>query len=178
MRLSLFFPEAFPDPAWAEKTYFLEALEGESAEWVLGRYPDCQLVLRVRPVSRHHAVIRFSKASKRWTIEDLSSTYGTSLNGKGLKPAEPYPLAIGDRFYLANPSTTICVVENEQDTVNTEVQAAQDEVVSASSKTFADALYLALEWLFSAQTYRGKIYRFCVAIIMAALVAAVVILVS
>jgi pSer/pThr/pTyr-binding forkhead associated (FHA) protein len=45
-------------------------------------------------VSRQHA--RFSVAAEGWTLTDLGSSNGTSLNGKDLEPQKAYPLKDGD----------------------------------------------------------------------------------
>ena len=54
----------------------LFALEGDSC--VLGRHPDCNVVLDVRAVSREHA--RLVKVDETFFVEDLKSRNGTFLN--------------------------------------------------------------------------------------------------
>ena len=46
-------------------------------------------------VSRQHAVVRRSEA--RWTVQDLSSTNGTWVNGSRLAAGEARPIGNGDR---------------------------------------------------------------------------------
>jgi hypothetical protein len=64
----------------------------------LGRSRDCAVVLDDAGVSRHHAEIR--PADGGWTIEDLGSTNGLSLNGRQVRGAQP--LQPGDRLELGS----------------------------------------------------------------------------
>ena len=53
-------------------------VEGQHA--VLGRHPDCDVVLDVAAVSRHHAKIIHETG--RYFLEDLGSRNGTFINGQ------------------------------------------------------------------------------------------------
>lgn len=72
------------------------SLDGE--EIILGRHPDCDVVVDVGAVSRHHAKIR-QRGGQYW-IEDLQSRNGTFLNGQLL--TEPELLRIGDRLRICD----------------------------------------------------------------------------
>ena len=50
---------------------------------VIGRRPDCDLVLRDDSVSGHHA--RFGWSGDGWHVEDLGSRNGTYVNGRAVK---------------------------------------------------------------------------------------------
>ena len=50
------------------------------AEVILGRQPDCDVVLGESVVSRRHA--RLASATGGWTISDLNSSMGTFVNGE------------------------------------------------------------------------------------------------
>ena len=52
---------------------------------VIGRRPDCDLVLRDDAVSGHHARIAWDGAG--WQVEDLGSKNGTYVNGRPAKSA-------------------------------------------------------------------------------------------
>ncbi len=65
---------------------------------VIGRSRSCEIVLDDTGVSRRHAEIRPSGAG--WTVEDLGSTNGVSVNGRGLHGVEP--LHPGDRVELGS----------------------------------------------------------------------------
>jgi pSer/pThr/pTyr-binding forkhead associated (FHA) protein len=59
---------------------------------LIGRSPDCDVVLRNATVSRRHAEIR--NEGEQWVVEDLGSKHGTGVNGTPL--AGPTPLHEGD----------------------------------------------------------------------------------
>jgi DNA-binding response OmpR family regulator len=63
---------------------------------VLGRAPECDVVLEGRLISRQHAAI--SRAGQVYTLEDLDSHNGTTVNGQRL--AAPWQLRNGDRIEL------------------------------------------------------------------------------
>ncbi len=69
---------------------------------IIGRDPDCDMVLQPMSVSRHHAAIRHYAAITQHTgyfmLEDMGSTRGTSLNGRRL--TEPSLLRSGDMIEL------------------------------------------------------------------------------
>jgi hypothetical protein len=74
------------------------AVEGKAIELVpdaiMGRKESNHVMVDDPGVSRQHA--RFSVASEGWTLTDLGSSNGTSLNGKELEPNKAYPLKDGD----------------------------------------------------------------------------------
>lgn len=63
----------------------------------LGRWPDNDIVLPDRMVSRHHAQIR--KVGSQFLLEDLESTNGTYVNGERI--TGPYVLQDGDVVQIA-----------------------------------------------------------------------------
>jgi DNA-binding response OmpR family regulator len=69
-------------------------LPGERA--VLGRAPECDIVIEGRLISRQHAAI--TRRGAAYTIEDLGSHNGTSVNGQPLRG--PWTLRDGDRIEL------------------------------------------------------------------------------
>jgi len=90
----------------AEEIPFLIAPTGEirgerwplhKEEFIIGRGPDCDLVVPNRQVSRHHAIIR--KHGTSYFIEDLGSKNGTYLNGKPVEA--PAALQDGDEIQIA-----------------------------------------------------------------------------
>ena len=174
-KLTLHFVEGFGDPVWEKLDYELQAPEQETGEWVLGRSPTAQLTLNLRTISARHAVISYSYANDCWSISDLGSQNGTYLNGTRVAPPRrPQPIAIGDRIDLG-PRARIQVVENAQDTVpehelgpptiasttpiETPTPAPAQTPPPPPARTYADAAYYALQWLFSGSTVAGKVYR-------------------
>jgi len=71
-------------------------LDGESS--VLGRSPDCDVVLEVGAVSRRHA--RISNVDGRFYVEDLHSRNGTFLNERLITGRQP--LAEGDQIRVCD----------------------------------------------------------------------------
>lgn len=55
---------------------------GRQEELVIGRHPECDVVLSGPAVSRRHARLRFRDGI--WILEDLESTNGTVVNGSPL----------------------------------------------------------------------------------------------
>ena len=54
---------------------------------VIGRSPDCDVVIRNATVSRRHAEIRHEDDG--WIVEDLGSKNGTGVNGVPVDGAAP-----------------------------------------------------------------------------------------
>ncbi len=73
-------------------------LSGEKA--VLGRHPDCDIVLDSGAVSRQHAQI--SLLSGEYFIQDLGSRNGTIVNGQAIQA--PHRLQDGDRLKICDLS--------------------------------------------------------------------------
>jgi pSer/pThr/pTyr-binding forkhead associated (FHA) protein len=175
VKLTLFFPDAFPDLDLAGKTWSFDPEEAVSREWRIGRAHDNDLRVSDRRVSRYHCAIAYSVVQKRWSISDLASTYGTQLDGRGLKPGNWEPIDIGSRFSLGFPDLTIVVIEEEQDTwgEHTALETQPPDLPPESPvtpKTYADSVYLFVSWAFGAKSAPGKVYRICVAAVLVSLV--------
>ncbi len=69
----------------------------DQAELVIGRSPDCEIVLDDRQVSRRHA--RIFRRGDRFFVEDLGSKNSTHLNGRELLSVAP--LDDGDEIQIA-----------------------------------------------------------------------------
>ena len=70
---------------------------GEQEELLLGRDPDCDIVLADPTVSRQHARLVFRGGG--WVIQDLRSTNGIILNGARIGRSE---LHAGDHLLLGH----------------------------------------------------------------------------
>ena len=68
----------------------------DSVPFTIGRDQDCNLTLRSKGVSRHHAQLNVS-GDMLW-IRDFGSTNGTFLNGKSITESES--LTIGDILHI------------------------------------------------------------------------------
>jgi hypothetical protein len=92
-----------PDPA-APVAPALLALdwEGGREELLVGRHPECDIVLEDLSVSRRHALLSFRDGS--WILRDLASTNGTSLNGEPVMRCRLLP---GDRLLLGDEALLV-----------------------------------------------------------------------
>lgn len=68
-----------------------------SRESLIGRHPECQVILRDSTVSRRHA--RVSRDSAGWWVDDVGSQHGTRVNGELLRG--PRQLQDGDEIQLS-----------------------------------------------------------------------------
>jgi len=113
-------PEIFQPPPWlgrASKKYCFEVFAGKELVnrfpiWndkilVIGRQPDCNIVVNHVLVSRRHAIILFHEDNGELMVYDVGSTHGTFLNdmsGKipvndGLLPRKQFiPVRLGWRI--------------------------------------------------------------------------------
>jgi hypothetical protein len=66
-------------------------------EFLIGRAPECDVVVADRQVSRHHA--RLCRTDKGYVLEDLESKNGTHLNGAQIEG--PVALQDGDVIQVA-----------------------------------------------------------------------------
>ena len=80
----------------------------EQGEWIIGRQPDCQVVLDSRQVSRKHA--RLFRAGAAWFVADLGSTGGTRLNGAPV--TDPTAFAVGDALEIGGWTLRLSEQEN------------------------------------------------------------------
>ena len=90
---------------------------------IIGRGSDCDIIVRVASVSRHH--VKITREGDHYLVEDLGSRNGTSLNGFGLTPAYPlllqpgYTIGIGEvRLQFdpeRSPSLPLDVLDNDDD---------------------------------------------------------------
>ncbi|MGL4552900.1 MAG: FHA domain-containing protein, partial [Gemmataceae bacterium] len=70
----------------------------DARQWVIGRAPDCDIVMGQSDVSGRHC--RLSRASGAWSVEDLGSSNGTFVNGRRLAPQSPTAVGPGDAVTL------------------------------------------------------------------------------
>jgi pSer/pThr/pTyr-binding forkhead associated (FHA) protein len=72
-------------------------------EVLIGRKPDCSLVVDKENISATHAALTYHH--KQWWISDLNSTNGTFLNDDRL--SEPTVIMAGDQIRCGNHAWTI-----------------------------------------------------------------------
>ncbi|MDH3519504.1 MAG: FHA domain-containing protein [Myxococcales bacterium] len=68
-------------------------------ETLIGRNPTTDVTLLDENISREHAIILFDPDADVFTIEDLQSTNGTKVNGKGIRSQE---LQHGDEIQVGH----------------------------------------------------------------------------
>ena len=68
-------------------------------ETLIGRNPTTDVTLLDENISREHALILLDPDSGAYTIEDLQSTNGTKVNGKGVRS---HALADGDEIQIGH----------------------------------------------------------------------------
>ena len=73
----------------------------ERDELMVGRLPDCDLVIEDPSVSKRHAIIRWDRTLRRCSLSDLESKNGTTVNGAGLAGPE-LQLKDGDGVSFGN----------------------------------------------------------------------------
>lgn len=183
--LSIFFPESFPDKSVAGHTYRLEVPrpDSDSSEYTIGRGAEMEINLRVKTISRRHAVIGYSYAADTWSTQDLGSAGGTWLNDQRLPPYTWAKIQIGDKLRLG-PNVALRIVEDDQDTIQ-----GDDETFITPPKAptldpppslptnghyYDDALYLAVQWLTGGKSPGGKAARYL--LVLASVALAVVLL--
>jgi len=71
-------------------------LEGQ--QWVLGRSPECDVVLEVAAVSRRHVIL--SEEAGQFFVQDLGSRNGTYINGT--RVGDRAPLKRGDQMLICD----------------------------------------------------------------------------
>ena len=101
---------------------------------IVGRNPDCDVVLQPKSVSRKHAAV--SRTGSSFEIKDLGSTRGTLVNGQKL--TEPVELKDGDTLQIGEVQLTfnsrVVQIEDGDDEQST-VYAAID-VLNQSDRHF------------------------------------------
>lgn len=60
-------------------------------------------------ISRKHCMVECS--TEKWSVRDLNSKHGTTLNGSRLEPERAYPLRNGDRVGLAENAALLRYIE-------------------------------------------------------------------
>lgn len=102
------------------------------AQVLLGRSPNCQVVLPASGVSRLHA--RILREGNQYFIEDLQSSNGTALNGDRL--AQRQPLCEGDRIQLAD----VVLVFHAQSRAATQVAAELEDSLAMQRESTGPGL--------------------------------------
>ncbi|XP_062198220.1 FHA domain-containing protein PS1-like [Phragmites australis] len=77
-----------------------EEEEEEDPPVMVGRHPDCHVLVDHPSVSRFHLRLRARRRQRRITVTDLSSVHGTWVSGRLIPPHTPVDLTAGDTLRL------------------------------------------------------------------------------
>ncbi len=98
------------------------------AEAIIGRLPECDVVLPSRAVSRRHARIFFNQGN--FYLEDLQSRNGTFLNGKRVEQAH----LLKDRDVIDICDISLSFLEADQDLVSSGTSVTGSTLVEDNSQ--------------------------------------------
>lgn len=73
--------------------------ELSAEETLIGRNPTTDITLLDEGISREHALVLYDEETGEFSIEDLQSTNGTRLNGKGVRS---HILSTGDEVAIGH----------------------------------------------------------------------------
>ena len=76
-----------------------------TAKIIIGRSPDCDIVIDNKLASRSHALIQ--KIRDEYFVKDDNSTNGTFLNGKRIPPDKYVKLNPGDKIAVGSVNLSI-----------------------------------------------------------------------
>ncbi len=76
-----------------------------TAKIVIGRSPDCDIVIDTKLASRAHAIIQ--KIRDDYFLKDTNSTNGTYLNGRRIPPDKYVKLNPGDKITVGSVNLAI-----------------------------------------------------------------------
>ncbi|XP_066335041.1 uncharacterized protein [Miscanthus floridulus] len=74
--------------------------EEEDPPVMVGRHPDCHVLVDHPSVSRFHLELRCRRRQRHITVTDLCSVHGTWVSGRRIPPNTPVDLATGDMLRL------------------------------------------------------------------------------
>jgi pSer/pThr/pTyr-binding forkhead associated (FHA) protein len=73
--------------------------ELSAEETLIGRNPTTDITLLDENISREHAIVLQDESDGHYTVEDLQSTNGTKVNGKGIRA---HKLVEGDEIQIGH----------------------------------------------------------------------------
>lgn len=103
----------------------------EAEKIVLGRNPDCGIVIPVTSVSREHA--RITRESGTFYIQDLMSRNKTYVNERDLNPSDRTPLKHNDRIRICDFVAAFVDQETDDDEPADDSQSTVEASLNHSS---------------------------------------------
>ncbi|KAK7279705.1 hypothetical protein RJT34_24762 [Clitoria ternatea] len=121
-------------------------LDDDKNQVLIGRHPDCNIVLTHPSISRFHLNIHSNPSSRTLSLLDLSSVHGTWVCGRKLQPnvrvdlkeGDTFTLGVSTRLYRLNwvPLTQINAFVPQQiikdENLEQEIQMSEEGIVSFS----------------------------------------------
>ncbi|KAF3783192.1 FHA domain-containing protein [Nymphaea thermarum] len=106
----------------------------EDVIMMVGRHPDCDIVLEHPSISRYHLQLKINESSKKLWVTDQSSVHGTMVSGRKMTPQVSVQVEEGDvlklggstRMYKLKWVSTIFDLEKEQDDVLSSISQNQE----------------------------------------------------
>jgi two-component system response regulator AtoC len=122
---------------------------------LIGRSPDCDLVIDHRALSRKHAVLEHRPAL---TIQDLGSTNGIRLSRGVVRGGDPIPLAPGESFHIGPFSFMVVNAEGAASTDRSghELLRVDDPTEQGVSPLVAEIARTGVNVLIQGETGVGK----------------------
>ena len=125
-------------------------------EVVIGRAPDCNLVIDHRSLSRRHAILR---RKPTLTIQDLGSTNGVRLASEIIKGGDPRPLGRGESFHIGPLSFVVVdarATEPSTDRTGRDRLVVENPTVHGVSTLVAEIAKSGVNVLIQGETGVGK----------------------
>ena len=116
--------------------------EGESdSELIVGRLPDCHVVIPHPSVSKRHAVLRWDEAAGCGTVEDVGSKNGTFVNGAKHR-GEQVRLQDGDTISFGDMAFDYLLAETLYIKLEQQPQSSEPRRGGAARRTAVGAVPL------------------------------------
>ena len=100
---------------------------------IVGRSPDCDLVIPHKSISRTH--LKINKQGQSFFITDLGSSNGTKINNLPLEPQKRYELKAKDELTIGDLSAQILDIsinKSEPSNTGTKLQLAKNDPVTST----------------------------------------------
>nr|CAG4641503.1 EOG090X026V [Eurycercus lamellatus] len=141
----------YTEPAWSglcEEQFNVEVLKNGTIVqtedltkrpfFVIGRLPNCMIVLEHPSISRYHAVLQYrlkvdEQQDQGWYLFDLGSTHGTFLNKKQIPP-KVYCRVRSGHVFKFGVSTRMFVLQGPEEDQETESELTVTEIKELRKK--------------------------------------------
>lgn len=124
-------------------------------EILIGRAPECDVVLGADALSRRHARLRLAPTI---TIEDLGSRNGTRVRGALIEANKPVPLTVGETFQIGRYHFLVTRTRHDSGVSSVQAESLRvvDPTASAVNTTVRELAASSLNILILGETGAGK----------------------